>query len=187
MKKLLLSILSIATLTLMSFTSDEDRYISNKSHVKFFSSTPVEDIEAHNYKSVSTINVETGEVIFSVPMQSFEFEKALMQEHFNQKKFLHTKKYPKAKLKGKISNLESIDFSKDGSYDGTFKGKMTIRGETNPIEAKGTLLVDGESIRLESDFDLTLADYGIAFKKGKPSTNIAKTIKVTVVSEYEQQ
>lgn len=187
MKKLLISFLSITTLTLMSFTSDSGKYISNKSHIKFFSSTPVEDIEANNYKAISTINVESGEVVFSVPMQSFEFEKALMQEHFNQKNFLHTKKYPKAQLKGHIVNLKSIDFTKDGTYDGAFKGEMTIRGESKPIEAKGTLVVEGETITLTSDFDLTLADYGIAFKKGKPSTNIAKTIQVSVLSEYVQQ
>ena len=57
--------------------------------------------------------------MFSVPMQSFEFEKALMQEHFNSKKFLDTKTNSKAKLVGKIADLSKVGLSRgDGSVLG---------------------------------------------------------------------
>ena len=39
-------------------------------------------------------------------------------------------------------------------------------------------------ISLSSTFTLTLADYGIAFADGKPSTNIAKEIEITAVATY---
>ncbi|MFT6872438.1 MAG: polyisoprenoid-binding protein YceI [Roseivirga sp.] len=187
MKKILLSLMALGTLSLMAFTNIEDKYVSRKSQIKFYSTTPLEDIEANNYKTVSTLDTSTGDVVFSVPMQSFEFEKALMQEHFNGKNFLSTKKYPKAKLIGKITNLGEVDFTKDGTYNGNFSGEMTIRGETQSIISDGKITVSGETFNLESTIDLTLADYGIAFKKGKPSTNIAKTIKVTLIAEYAKQ
>lgn len=187
MKRILLSIVSLAAFSLMAFTPIADKYVSQKSHIKFFSSTPAEDIEANNYKAVSTVDTSTGDVAFSVPMQSFEFEKALMQEHFNGKNFLSTKKNPKAKLTGKLTNLSDINFEKDGTYEGNFSGEMTIKGETKQIEANGTIKVAGGAFTLESKFDLTLADYGIGFKKGKPATNIAKTIEVTLIAEYSKQ
>lgn len=187
MKKILLSLMALGALSLMAFTNIEDKYVSQKSHIKFHSSTPLEDIEANNYKAVSTVDASTGDVVFSVPMQSFEFEKALMQEHFNGKNFLSTKKNPKAKLIGKITNLGEVDFTKDGTYNGSFSGEMTIKGETQPITADGKITVKGGAFSLESTFDLTLADYGIAFKKGKPSTNVAKTIEVTLIAEYAKQ
>ncbi len=117
-------------------------------------------------------------------MQSYEFEKSLMQKHYNSKKFLDTKLFPKSKLKGKITNLSDVHFNMDGTYNVTIKGTLTIHGETKNIKENATITVKGESIKLNTKFNLTLADYAIAFKDGKPSTNIAKIIEVTVVAEY---
>ena len=188
MKKLniLLSILAIAV-TQFAFTLPAGKLVSTKTNIKFFSHTAVEDIEANNSASVSTIDPSTGDVIFSVPMQSFEFEKALMQKHFNSDKFLDTKTYPKAKLKAKITNLSEINLSKDGTYKAIVKGELTLKGVTKPISENGTITVKGNKIEVQSKFSITLADYGIEFVKGKPASNIAKTVEVTVQAEYQSK
>lgn len=170
--------------TTISFGQNTEKLVSQKTHIKFFSSTPAEDIEANNYATVGTINKETGEVVFSVPMQSFEFDKRLMQKHFNSDKFLDTQTHPKAKLKGKIINSDEIDFSKDGSYNAMVEGKLTIKGVTNTIKETGKIIVKGKNVTAHSEFNITLADYGIEFIKGKPASNIAKTVKVTVHAEF---
>jgi len=161
--------------------------VSSKVHIKFFSTTPAEDIQANNNTTVSTFNTETGEVVFSVPMQGFEFEKALMQKHFNSDKFLDTKQFPKAKLKAKITNIASIDLSKDGTYTANIEGELTIKGVTKPVKEKGTVTVKGGKIEAQSKFNITLADYGISFVSGKPSSNIAKTVEITVHAEYQPE
>lgn len=174
-----------ATILLVSFTSAFEKFSSSKTHIWFFSSTPVEDITAHNYQAVSTLDSQTGEVVFSVPMQSFEFEKSLMQKHYNSPDFLDTQKWPKAKFVGKIVNPSAVDFEKAGSYTVDIEGQMTIRDKTNPVKVKGTITVDSSgTIKAESKFNLTLADYGVAFKNGKPSTNIAKIIEINFEGEY---
>lgn len=178
------SFLTIVALVTISLTAVAQKQVSTKTHFKFFSTTPAENIEANNYASVGTIDTKTGDIVFSVPMQSFEFEKALMQEHFNSKKFLDTKTNPKAKLTGKIANISKVNFEKDGSYSADVTGDLTINGVTNPIKEKATIVVKGGKISLSSKFNLTLADYKIAFKGGKPSTNIAKTVEVTVEANY---
>jgi len=160
------------------------KLVSSRSNIKFFSTTAAEDIEANNTASVSTIHKETGEVVFSVPMQGFEFEKALMQKHFNSDKILDTKKYPKAKLKATIININQVDFSKDGTYAANVEGELTIKGVTRHIEEKGSVTVKGSLVEVKSIFKVTLPDYGITFLKGKPSTNVAKTVEITVQAEY---
>jgi polyisoprenoid-binding protein YceI len=185
MKKSIVSIaLGLGIIILSSFVSNSTKLTSQKTHITFFSHTVAEDITANNYKTVSTLEKETGQLVFSVPMQSFEFEKALMQKHFNSPKFLDTKKFPKAKMTGVISNLKEVNFDKDGTYSITVQGEMTIHGETNPISEKGELIVKGKSIELKSKFNLTLADYKIGFEKGKPATNIAKTVEISVDAFY---
>jgi polyisoprenoid-binding protein YceI len=186
-KSALLSIAAILFVTIAGFAQASGKLVSTKTHVKFFSTTPAENIEANNTATVSTINTGTGEVVFSVPMQSFEFEKSLMQKHFNSDKFLDTKANPKAKLTGKIINLSDINFAKDGTYNAIVEGELTIKGKTQKIKEKGTITVKGNAVEVNSVFNVTLAEYGVAFEDGKPSTNIAKTVEVTIRAEYESQ
>ncbi|MCI2230042.1 YceI family protein [Polaribacter sp. MSW13] len=178
------SFLTIVALVIISLSAFAQKQVSTNTHIKFFSTTPVEDIEANNFKSVSTIDTTTGDIVFSVPMQSFEFEKSLMQKHFNSKKFLNTKANPKAKLKGKITNLNAVKFNKDGSYMVNVEGVLTINGVSKSIKEGVTFTIKEGKVNLTSKFNVTLADYEVAFKKGKPSKNIAKIVEVTVEANY---
>jgi len=185
MKKItILSIIASIVFSATSFTASAQKLVSTQTHFKFFSSTPAEDIEANNYKAVGTIETSTGDIVFSVPMQSFEFEKSLMQEHFNSKKFLDTKTNPKSKLVAKITDLSQVNFKEDGSYPVDVAGDLTINGVTNAISEKASIDVKDGKVSLMSKFNLTLNDYEIAFKSGKPSTNVAKTIEITVHVNY---
>lgn len=187
MKNLKFALAILATVSVLSLNGQTpEKFVSKNTHIKFFSTTPVEDIEAHNYASVSTIAPSTGEVVFSVPMQSFEFEKAMMQKHFNNEHFLVTSEYPKAKFKGMITNLDEIDFTKNGEYKASIKGEMTIKDKTNPVNERGTITVSGKGLEVNSVFDLTLADYGITFDEGEMvSKKIGKTIEISVTGKYQ--
>lgn len=184
MKNSIVKIVSVVVLLLATTTTFAQKLVSQKTSISFFSHTPIEDIKSNNFKSVSTLDLSTGDVVFSVPMQSFEFEKALMQKHFNSSNFLDTKKEPKGKLVGKITNLSQVNFKKDGTYTADVSGELTIKGTSKTINEKVILIVKGSTITLKSKLNIVLADYGIAFEKGKPSTNIAKTIEATVEAEY---
>jgi len=186
MKKLSTGIImALAILVLSVNTNAQERYVSYKTHIKFFSTTPVEDIEANNYASVSSLDPNSGEVVFSVPIQSFEFEKAMMQKHFNNEHFLESNVYPKSKFKATITNLDDIDFTQKGVYEAEIEGEMTIKDKTNPLKESGTITVKGKKITINSVFSLTLADYGIVFDESEMvSKKISKSIEITVIAEY---
>lgn len=184
MKNSITKIVSLVVLLIVATTSFAQKLVSQKTSISFYSHTAIEDIKSDNFKSVSTLDPTTGDVVFSVPMQSFEFEKALMQKHFNSSNFLDTKKEPKAKLVGRISNLSQINFKKDGTYSATVSGELTIKGTSKTINEKAMIIVKGSTITLKSKLNIVLTDYGIAFEKGKPSTNISKMIEATVEAVY---
>lgn len=186
MKKSILAIALILGVLTVAFSPVPTKLVSEKGHIYFLSSTSIEDIKADNYKIKSSLDMTTGDVIISVPMQSYKFVNATMQKHYNSAKFLDTKQYPKSKFKGKISNLSSVNFNKDGSYPATIKGNLTMHGVTKPVTENATIKVSGSSITLNSKMKITLADYKIAFEKGKPSKNIAKTIDVTTKIEFKK-
>lgn len=188
MKRIVFLCAILAQFTTMAVSAQvSGKLVSTKTQIKFFSSTPAEDIQSVNLTSVSTINRETGGVVFSAPMQGFEFEKVLMQKYFNGEDFLNTQAYPKAKLTARITNLGNIDFTKNGTYSATVEGELTIKDKTRPGKEAGTLTVKGDLVEVQSKFNLTLADFGITFVTGKPSTNIAKAVELSVLSQYRAE
>ncbi|MBC8266964.1 MAG: YceI family protein [Flavobacteriales bacterium] len=162
------------------------KQITKTAHVNIFSSTVAEDISADNYVTMTSINTETGEMLFSIPVQGFEFKKSMMQRHFNNSNFMDSKQFPKIKFKGKIDDLSKVDFTKDGEYTVTVSGDLTIRAVTKSITEKGTISIANGKITTTSVFIVKgIFDYGV----GKPTSkkkanNVAENIKVTVKAQF---
>src|SRR5438309_8290258 len=90
----------------------QDKFYTKSGKVEFFSKAPLEDISARNKTVSELLDAKTGDLQFSVLMKSFEFEKALMQDHFNSD-YVESDKYPKAEFKGTILNNKEINYTKD--------------------------------------------------------------------------
>jgi polyisoprenoid-binding protein YceI len=163
---------------LISATAYSQNFITKTGHIRFYSETPIESIEAHNYAVNSALNVETGDFVFRVLIKSFEFEKALMQEHFNEN-YMESDKYPNAMFKGRVINNDGIDFSSDGTYDALVQGDLTIHGVTQAIEEKGTFIVKEGKIQGRSVFNVLLEDYDIKVP-GVVRKQISESIEITV-------
>jgi len=183
MKKAILS-LFIST-GLLAGIQAQDRLMTQTGHISFYSHMVAEDITANNYKVTGALTPSTGSIVFSVPMQGFEFPKAKMQQHYNSPKFLDTKQFPKGKFKGQIENISEVDFSKEGTYKAVVSGDLTIHGVTKKVKEEGTFKVAGGKVFGSSKFKITLADYNITFAGGKPATNIAKDVALTIEMNYE--
>ena len=91
----------ILSLHLLTPLLAKEIYFTRTGFVSFFSSTPVEDIQAKNNQTSCILDLETGKTSFRIPIRGFEFPNALMQEHFNEN-YLESEKYPNASFNGKI-------------------------------------------------------------------------------------
>ena len=156
----------------------QDRYLTRNGHIKFFSSAPLEDIEAHNYKVLSIVDLSKGQIAVDLLIKAFEFEKKLMQEHFNEN-YMESSKYPKATFKGKITNISDVNFKKDGTYKVKVSGNLTMHGVTKAIETDGQIIVKGKSITAKATFNVTVADYKIEIPK-VVREKIAKEVEIDV-------
>src|SRR5215470_3498590 len=90
----------------------QDRLLTRNGSISFYSKAPLENIEANTQTAVSVLDKKTGQVEFSVLIKSFTFEKALMQEHFNED-YLESDRFPKSSFKGRIDDISRVDFNKD--------------------------------------------------------------------------
>jgi len=175
MKKLTLLLI---LMTLVFQYGNAQRYLTKTGHISFFSDGPLEKIEAHNNQVNSVLDSKTGDFVFKVLMKSFVFEKALMQEHFNEN-YVESDQFPNATFVGKVTNLDAIDFSKPATYDAQVEGKLTIHGQTQPVSTTGTFEVKADGIDGKSVFFVKLADYNISIP-GAVTGKIAEEIEVTV-------
>jgi len=172
--------LALFALLLFSNASAQ-KYFSKTAHIRFFSHTSIEDIKADNYKSELVINKSTGAVQASALIKMFEFEKALMQEHFNEN-YLESDKYPKANFKGK-GDFSKVNFSADGNYSVNVAGQMTMHGATKDVSAIATIKIAGGKIDGSTKFYVNPRDYNVQIPdvvKGQISEKIEVTVKATL-------
>jgi len=161
-----------------SMAGNAQKFITKTGHIKFYSDAPLEKIEGNNRQVNSALDYATGGFVFKVLMKSFEFEKALMQEHFNEN-YVESDKFPSATFVGKLTNIKDLNLEKDGVYNVTVEGKLTMHGVTKDISEKGTFEVKQGKLIGKSKFNLTVADFKITIP-GNVGNNISKTIEVTV-------
>ena len=158
--KIIIKLLLVSLL--ISSKSFGQMYATQTGETSFFSETPVENIVAVNKTVGAIINTTTNEIAVSMKMTAFEFPNKLMQEHFNEN-YMESEKYPTGTFKGKI--VELIDYTKNGTYDVTAKGQLTIHGVTLPRDLKGKLTVENQKISLISNFEVKLVDHKIDIPK----------------------
>jgi hypothetical protein len=133
------------------------KYKSEKGVITFFSDGVVEDIAAENNSSGSLFDAATGELVFIVPIKNFQFQKALMREHFNEK-YMETEKYPKSTFQGKVSGYV---VNNAGQQPVKAVGKLTLHGVTRDVNVPGTLEFSNGKALIKSQFIIRLADYKI--------------------------
>jgi len=170
-KKILVIIFWIGFL----FAGNEN-YITREGFASFFSQAPLEDIYAENNTVSCMLNTQSGELAFIIPIKEFQFEKSLMQEHFNEN-YLESDLFPTSTFVGKIESwneIKGLDSSKV-----TVSGDIMIHGIKKSVTKIGLYKKVGDTIIGETTFRVKLEDYGIKI----PTfvfNNIAETVEIKV-------
>jgi hypothetical protein len=160
------------------------KYLTRNGSISFFSEAPLENIEAYNNQVSGVIDLETGGMAFTLLMKAFIFEKALMQEHFNEK-YVESQLYPKATFNGNIKDFDSFKLGSEQVVI-TVSGKLTIHGVTKEVSVPGTLRKDvNGNIEGKTVFNIDVQDYEIKIPSAVRK-NIADEIEIKVNMLYEE-
>lgn len=176
-------ICGISLLFLLPSFGTSQKYFTKEGKISFLSETPIETIAATNNTVSSVLDVENSAIEFAVLIKAFKFKKALMEEHFNEN-YMESSKFPKAVFKGKIDNLSTVNFNKEGVYPVKVRGDMTIHGVTNPVATDAKIIVKNGAISGEATFKIEVADYDIKIP-AVVRENIAKVVDVDVSVNYQ--
>ena len=169
----------VFVLILLSNWAMAQKYKSSKGTIKFYSEELLENITAINENVNSIFDSESGQIVYSVPIEFFEFEKSLMQEHFNEK-YLESDKYPKATFTGEITGYKTSQRNPEVWAE----GELEIHGVKQNIHVPGSIdFIDGK-VLIHSVFLVKLIDYKIKVPQ-LMFQKIAEEIEVTVNIEYK--
>ena len=159
----------------------QTKYSLKESKIMFYSKASLEDIQAVSKSSIGLIDASTKDFVVKLSIKSFVFDKALMQEHFNEN-YMESDKFPNAVFKGKIEG--NFDVSKDGSYPVKMNGKLEIHGVAKDRIIPVTIVVKNRNISFNSEFKLAIADHGIKIPK-MVAQNLAEVVDIKVEGALE--
>lgn len=171
-----MKVLFIATMLIASNFCSSQQWMTRNGTIEFFSATFIENIEATN-EMASGLLANDGRFAFRVPILGFRFEKALMEEHFNEN-YLESTRFPNGTFEGTIANWN--DALKDGqSHTVMAQGILTIHGVASEREIESTLQWDGKAWIVHSEFTVLTAAHEIPIPK-MVRDKIAEAISVDV-------
>lgn len=174
-----LSILLIAALSIVSATNAQ-KFFTKTGKINFDATAPKspENIDAVNKNSICVIDTKTGDIQFSVLMKGFEFERALMMEHFNEN-YVESDKFNKTTFKGTITNNDAINYTKDGVYTAKVKGKLEMHGQSKEIDSEGKIAVKAGKVQVTASFIAQFDDFKIVIPQ-LVADKVAKFAKISV-------
>ena len=172
------SLFLFATATLLAAPSFGQVYAAKTGKCRFFSTTPVEDIEATAADFSTGINTKTKQLIVVIPMKSFVFKKSLMREHFLEN-YVEADKFPQAKFAGTLSDFDPKSTS---PQQVTATGDLTIHGVTKKRTINGTIKNVGGKLVLHGTFPVVLSEHGVIIPSAY-GNKIAETVEITFDSE----
>ena len=141
------------------------QYMTRQGSLTFDAGSPLEDIVATSNSATAVYDAQDGKLGVQVLMTSFEFKRALMQEHFNEN-YAESEVYPKAVFKGKFEAGRAI-------------GALTIHGVTKDVDVPAKLDLSKETAHLVAEFAVTIEEYGIAIPSAV-ANKIDKQAKILV-------
>lgn len=157
-------------------------YILESAKISFFSEAPLENIHAFTHSAKSIFHAKDGRIAFQIPINTFEFKKSLMQQHFNEN-FLESDKYPYATFSGKIIPL--LD-NLPGRYEAKALGTLTIHGVSKEVSIEGYIDQKNGKIFMKAKFPVKLEDFNIKIPK-VVFYNIAEVVDVDVEFHYKEK
>ena len=145
-------------LTIITINAEAQVNFTRNGKVTFFSKASVENIEAINNEVSSFFNAKNGEFVFVVLIKSFKFQKALMEEHFNEN-YLESAIYPKATYTGKL--IDKLELSQEGKFTARSKGWLNIHGVAQERISKSVFVLKDKKLIMTSNFNILLQEYNI--------------------------
>jgi len=101
-----------------------------------------------------------------------------MQDHFNTQ-YLQSSQFPRADFTGSVTNIKSVNFTKDGSYPVQVTGNLTLHGVTKKVAASGTIVIAKGKPLAKANFPIRIKDFGVN------APDVTEKVTIAVNCQYQ--
>jgi hypothetical protein len=154
-----MNIKPLILLLLTSYVAHAQIVSTPKGSMKLKGVAPKETIVAESNTLEGKFDIASRKLNFRQSLNQFRFSQGELQKKDAQEKYWETDKYPYATFKGSIVN--DIDFSKNGEYEVTARGVLSMHGVDREAKIPATVRVTNGTIFVEASFSIYLSDYNI--------------------------
>ncbi|NJO03809.1 MAG: YceI family protein [Bacteroidia bacterium] len=138
--------------------SGSEVYSTRDGKVALHFDLTIGQMEAHTQDVQSTLDVGTEAVIFTIQVKSFLFNNPILEKQFKNV-YMEVDKFPETHFRGKIQG--KIDFTTQAPQSTTVIGTLMMHGQSQPKEIPATFTLEGEQVRVVSQFPIRASEYGV--------------------------
>ena len=180
MKTISLLFFGLFLIAQIKLDAQATKFYSKNTNIVFDATTKTspEKISGSTAKAATIVDLAAKKIDVSMLVKTFHFDKALMEEHFNEN-YMESNKFPKATFKGQIENYSSLDVSKNGKYPIKVTGDLTMHGVTKKLTTDAIIQVVNGKLDADASFNVLLADYKIEIP-ALVKDQVSKSVKVKV-------
>lgn len=157
MYKNLVFFLSILLLLMGSHTLFAQVYAAQGGSASFKAEMPLNSYTGESAQLEGTINFESADIAFKVPVKSIKTGKDKRDEHMYE--LLEAAKNPNVVFKGKL--IDDFDFDKKAEQTLKVKGDFTLGGTTRQITIPIDLNPVTKGLQLKASWSLLITDYNL--------------------------
>lgn len=172
-------------------------YKTIKAHIEVSAKSKFINISAENFNVRSFINERVGIVNFTGLLKDFQLKSKLLNKAFNNK-LINMRGYINFVFRGKILNLEEVNFNKDGLYVAKVFGELVIGDEKRETSATVPIKIKGNRITTIAEFSIRIEEKNVkkvnslmqeripkAFRIDIRKLGISRDIGVTLKAKYQ--
>ncbi len=157
-----------AFLILFCYTVQADEYSAKSGQCSFSVNAPAKTIQGKSNDIQIQIDSRTGKVYLTVPIRSFLFSNnfvadslnSIIYDRFNEY-YMESQKFPGVTYDAKITNLNKISFTKNGTYPIKTLGTLNLHGVDQQVTAEGTVTVNEKGITVTTKITVLPQQYKI--------------------------
>ncbi|MCU0447309.1 MAG: YceI family protein [Microscillaceae bacterium] len=156
-------------------------YSSKNGKVGLFFDLTVGQMNATTNQAQSTLDIQRDAILFNIKVDAFKFSNPILEQQFKEV-YMEVDKYPETTFVGKIK--QKLDFKNKAPQKVMVEGTLGMHGVSRPRTIPATMTLEGDKIRVISDFMVKASDHKIDipsafFANGKDEIKVSLDITYT--------
>jgi len=152
-------LICILSFSLSSYSTNAQTLSSNSGQININADFPFGKVQAQNDGASAELDQTNGILNITAFNKGFHFKPALKADQ--KKELSNIQQHSSTSIKAQITNLKTVDFTKDGNYRAKVIGRFVYNGVASTFYVKGEIIIEHGIPTLSMQLDVFLTDHEV--------------------------